>query len=318
MSEYKELIKAIDKLLKASDDDFIEKLKDEGYILSEETVEYINKLEDLISDIFENELDYFSKGIEGKELKAFMEGILPSLLSGDLTADKLTEVFKDVLGEFMKDVTDAYIKDIDNELAFSMFSDRTSEWINSWSKKLGKLMQLHSHEEINNILNKGLENGESVQQVMEKLMDSYGFSRKRARATAITEILTAHSYSKEEAIRQSPAVDRKEWIHTGGHKNKPRPHHQSNPPSGQIVAKSERFTINAPSETYYPMFPRDTDLPASERVHCHCVHRAIVNDSIFGLSIEERRKLQQQAIDDDNGAWEKELDARNKAQAGIE
>ncbi len=42
-----------------------------------------------------------------------------------------------------------------------------------------------------------------------------------------------------------------------------------------------------------------------------------MNEDILGLSLEERRSLQRQAIDDDNGAWEKELDAKNKAKAGI-
>ena len=35
------------------------------------------------------------------------------------------------------------------------------------------------------------------------------------------------------------------------------------------------------------------------------------------MSLEERQKLQQQIIDEDDRAWEKELDARNKAKAGI-
>ena len=35
------------------------------------------------------------------------------------------------------------------------------------------------------------------------------------------------------------------------------------------------------------------------------------------LSLEERQALQAQAIADDDGEWEKELDAQNKARAGI-
>ena len=163
-----------------------------------------------------------------------------------------------------------------------------------------------------------MDEGESIQTVVENLTDSYGFSRTRARATAITETLTAHSYAKEEAIRQSPAVDRKEWVHTGEHKIKPRPHHQANPPNGQIVAKNDNFTLEAPNGTYYPRFPRDTELPASERVNCHCIHRAIVNEDILGLSLADRRALQQEAIDNDNFVWELELNASNRAAAGIE
>ncbi len=47
-------------------------------------------------------------------------------------------------------------------------------------------------------------------------------------------------------------------------------------------------------------------------------HRGIVNADVLGLTLEERRELQAQAIAEDDGAWEKELDARNKAKAGID
>lgn len=316
MNEFEDLIKALDAYISKADDDLTNKLDEEGYTKAAETVENINALEDAIAEILEEELEYYLGELEGVDIENAVNNILPNLLAGDITDEKLADVFKDIFDKALRSLTDAYIKDIDKDLAFSMFSERTSDWIKSWSEELGKLMKLGSYEELQHVLSKGLEDGESVQQVMENLMDSYGFSRKRARATAITEMLTAHSYSKEEAIRQSPAVDRKEWRHTGEHKIKPRPHHQAL--DGTIVNKDEYFIINAPTGTYEAKFPRDITLPASERVNCHCVHRAIVNDDVLGLSIEERRKLQQQAIDDDNALWEAELDARNKAKAVIE
>jgi hypothetical protein len=66
------------------------------------------------------------------------------------------------------------------------------------------------------------------------------------------------------------------------------------------------------------MYPRDSILPPGESVNCHCIHRGIVSKDVLGLSLDERKRLQQEAIDADDGAWEKELDARNKAKAGIE
>lgn len=316
--EIKPLIKAIDVLLKAEDDDLKERLKEAGYINVDDTVDAINGLEDELSEALEKELNGFVEGIENIELDDSISNIIELLLNNDTTAENLENAFKSSFEDIMTKLTDVYIKDIDKDLAFTIFSNRTTDWINSWSEELGELMKLTSHNNLNRIVNNAFENGDSIQKVVENLMDSYGFSRARARATAITEILTAHSYSKEEAIRQSPAVDRKEWVHTGTHKNTPRPHHQTNPPNGQIVDKSESFEINSPKGTYKAKFPRDTNLPAGERVYCHCVHRGIVNDDIMSLSLEERRALQQQAIDEDNGEWEKELDAKNRAKAGIE
>ena len=43
----------------------------------------------------------------------------------------------------------------------------------------------------------------------------------------------------------------------------------------------------------------------------------VVSEEVLGLSLEERQALQAQAIAEDDDEWEKELDAQNKARAGI-
>jgi predicted ABC-type ATPase len=53
-------------------------------------------------------------------------------------------------------------------------------------------------------------------------------------------------------------------------------------------------------------------------VNCHCLCQPRVDKDILGLSLEERRELQAKAIAEDDGEWEKELDAKNRARAGIE
>ena len=310
-------IEAIDVLLKAADEDLTDQLKSEGYINPAESVETINTLEDRLSEALNNQLDYYLQGLEGADLENMLENILPALLAGDVSDAEMSEIFRDIFDGAMRSLTDAYIKDIDKDLAFSMFSNRATDWINSWSEELGQLMKLGSHDEIQRILSNALEEGESIQTVMEKLTDSYGFSRTRARATAITEMLTAHSVSAQEAFRQSPAVEKKMWKHTGTHKNKPRQNHVEM--DGKTVEKNKPFELEgADGTTYFPDYPRDQILPPSERVNCHCIIEAIVNEDILGLSLEERRDLQQQAIDKDNFVWEVELNASNRAAAGIE
>ena len=49
----------------------------------------------------------------------------------------------------------------------------------------------------------------------------------------------------------------------------------------------------------------------------HCLLQPVVSEEVLGLSLEERQALQAQAIAEDDGEWEKELDAQNKARAGI-
>lgn len=86
-----------------------------------------------------------------------------------------------------------------------------------------------------------------------------------------------------------------------------------------MVDKDKPFKlIGADGVTYYPMFPMDPILPAGEAINCKCISQPIVDEDILGMSLEERQKLQQEIIDDDDGEWEKELDARNRAKAGID
>mgnify|MGYP000747935359 FL=1 len=145
----------------------------------------------------------------------------------------------------------------------------------------------------------------------------YWTSHYRARRVAVTEILGAHSVAQQEAFMQSPAVESKGWLHTGNYRNEPRQNHIDM--DGQIVAKDQPFElIGADGIVYHPMYPRDVILPAGERINCHCIQQPIVSEDILGLPLEERKKLQQQAIDDMDDEWEAELDARNKAKAGIE
>ena len=89
---------------------------------------------------------------------------------------------------------------------------------------------------------------------------------------------------------------------------------------GQRVPAAAVYKLEgADGNTYYPLYPRDTtELPPGERVNCHCLSQPIVSEEVLGLSIEERRRLQAEAIEADNGEWEKELDAQNKAKAGID
>jgi hypothetical protein len=176
---------------------------------------------------------------------------------------------------------------------------------------------LSTYNQIESVLTDHLQSGSSVAEVTRAIMDS-GIRDEyyRARATAVTEMLRCHSVAAQEAIIQNPACEKKEWVHTGGHNNKPRQNHEDM--DGEIVDKDQPFTlVGADGGVYFPMYPRDPELPPGESVNCHCIHRGIVSDDILGLSYEERQELQQAAIDEDDGEWERELDERNRAKAGI-
>lgn len=313
------LLKAINAYIEKVDDNLVEALKEAGFIDTDATVEEISRLEESVAQALKNQTGYFTDATgDAVDLKTFADEIWPGIKLNDDLNEKLRLIFQEEFTTYMPELASHYTTQIDPELVANNISKRTTSWILQWSEELGEKMKLTSHTEIETILSTGLKEGKSVAEFTQSILDS-GIRDEyyKARRVSVTETLRAHSYAQEEAIIQSPAVEGKEWVHTGSYRNEPRQNHVDI--SGTIVPKGDPFTLEgADGTTYYPMFPRDSILPPGESVNCHCIHRGIVSEDILGLPIEERRRLQAEAIAEDDGKWELELDAKNKAKAGIE
>lgn len=318
MNSCNALLKAIDKYIQKADDDLINALKKAGYIRPKETITWAEGIEDAITEALEEESAmFFDYAGNALDIEEFAERIWPEIKLTDALAEKVTTIFAEQLRDFLPELIEPYLKRTDNALTLLSVTKKTTAWIESWSKELGSLMKLTSHTTIEDILKKDLESGVGIQQFILDIQESgIREERYRARRTAITEALRAHSVAQEEAIQQSPAVEEKEWVHSGSYRNVPRQNHVDM--DGQIVKKEAAFTlIGADGETYYPMYPRDPILPPGESINCHCIHRGIVSEEILGLPLERRKELQAEAIAEMDDAWEKELNERNKAKAGI-
>lgn len=313
------LLKAIDNYIAKADDDLKDTLEAEGYAEPGMTVKRISDIEDAIAEALENESELFITNANTCiDVETFAARIWPGVKLDDQTAEKIQEIFIEQMEEYLPDLIKPYLKRTDKGLTLTSVSKRTTAWVQSWGKQLGQLMQLTSHNELQSILDKNLKDGKGIQDFISDIQNSgIRNERYRARATAVTEALRAHSVAQEEAIQQSPAVEEKEWVHTGSFRNDPRPNHEAM--SGQIVPKDQPFILyGADGGVYYPQYPRDIVLPAGESVNCHCIHRGIVSESVLGLSLERRKELQAEAIAEMDDQWEKELAERNKAKAGIE
>lgn len=312
------LLKAIDAYLAKADDDLSEALDDAGFIEPKETVKDAAALEDALTEALEKETKYFrAKAKKAVDLEAFAKD-WPEIIEGDNVDEQLARLFVEDFERNIPSLAAGYIKKIDPQLTVKTITARTTAWASEWSEKLSGLMKLETHKEIEQLLTETLKDGKGVAEFTQALIDGgIRSERYRARATALTETLRAHSVAQQEALIQNPAVESKEWVHTGAYRNTPRENHVAM--DGVIVPKDEPFVLEgADGVTYYPMYPRDPSLPPGESVNCHCIHRGVVNDDILGLPLEERKRLQQEAIDAMDDEWEKELDAKNKAKAGIE
>lgn len=312
----KPLMKAIDAYIAKADDDLEEELEDEGYAKPKKTIEYASDIEEKIAEVLLEETDYFiAEAEKAVNLEEFAKEIWPKVKLNDDLMEKLITIFTENFNAFMPEFIEYYIQQTDRNLKLPQVSKKTTAWVKSWSNQLGQIMKLNSHKEIETILTRGLENGSSIATFTSDILDS-GIRDEyyKARRVSITEVLRAHSVAQQEAFMQSPAVRKKRWRHTGSYRNQPRKAHVEM--DGQIVPVDEPYELKGEKGTYYPMYPRDTNLPPEESINCHCISQPIVDEDVLGLSLEERERLQQEAIDEMDDEWEKELDARNKA--GIE
>lgn len=313
------LIKAIDAYIAKADGDLADALGKEGYAKPKKTLKYAQDIEDGVAEVLVEETDYFiAEAEKAVDLETFAKDIWPKVKLKDELKGKLAAVFKENLEKFMPEFIGYYIKQTDKDLKLSQVSKRTTAWVKSWSEELGEIMKLNSHKEIERILEKGLKDGSSIATFTREILDS-GIRDEyyKARRVAVTEVLTAHRAAQQEAFMQSPAVSEKMWRHTGEYRNEPRQNHVDM--DGQRVPVGEPFElIGADGGTYNPMYPGDPILPPEERINCHCIEQPVVSEEILGLPLEERQRLQQEAIDDMDDEWEKELDAKNKAKAGID
>lgn len=313
------LLKAIDAYLAKADDDLADALESEGFAEPQATVSRIASVEDDVANALLAETSLvLTRAGQAIDLEQFAAEVWPGVKLDDTLAADLLQIFKAQFTTALNELVPAYLAQTDHELVCSRFSKRTTAWIESWSEELGGLMKLNSHTEIETILTKGLEDGAGIADFTRMLQDS-GIRDEyyKARRAALTEVLRAHSVAQHESIMQSPAVEMKRWLHTGSYRNQPRENHAAF--SGTVVPKDAPFMLPGRDGGTYPcMYPRDPALPASESIHCHCIEQPVVSADVLGLPLEERQRLQAEAIAEMDDAWEAELDAKYRAAAGVE
>lgn len=313
------LIKAIDAFLQKADRDLSDILADEGYLKSKETVEIMSELEEQITQLLLEETDLVLSETENAvDLETFAKDIWPGIKLDDPLREKLETVFWECFSAFVPEFAGYYLSDMEQGLKVTQVSKQTTDWVKSWSRELAEIMKLKSHEQIEKILVDGLEKGSGIAEFTRAIQES-GIRNEyyRARRVAVTEVLTAHRAAKLEAILQSPSAEQKIWRHTGIYITEPRQNHIDM--DGTKVLKTEPFELSgADGKTYYPMFPGDTNLPPGERIECHCAFDGVTNADILGLSLEERERLQQEALEEFDKEWEAKLKARNQAMVGFQ
>ncbi|BDG48785.1 phage minor head protein [Parageobacillus sp. KH3-4] len=301
MSKVEQLLQSLNAFIQKAEEEDDEKLTDvvPDFPGLEILPKIVEDYEKKIAKLLRNQRKLYLKEMKAfvsKDDKPTLEAILQYFTNNLFATDEFAEEFGEVTAEFLQltieELCKKLMESIDPDIPFVETSTQTTNWVKDWSTKLADLMQLNTHKAIEKVLTDAIENGDSIQDVELKMKDLPEFDRKRARTTAITEILTASSRAQWESYMQSPAVVKKKWKHSGSKKNQPRENHVAM--DGVEVGVDEEFKIEGSGETC--QYPRDPSLSAKERVNCHCTMGPVVDESILGLSQEEKEQLRQEAL----------------------
>lgn len=307
-----DLIDAIDRYIEKADNDLAAKLKKSGFLKAKFSVKRISELEDLLNDALEKEADGIIEGA-GKA-KSLDDVDVDKLLADNSVQEEIAEIMAEHYEGVLPELTDAYIKHADKDLSFISSTKRTSAWVKLWSEQVAEFMEDSSSKKIGALLEEHLKSGKGIDEFVRALQDNgIRNERYRARTVAVTETLRAHSVAHNDAMMQNPCVIEKIWRHTGQQNNTPRPNHVAM--NGQKVKKDEPFTlIGADGLTYEPMHPHDSTLPVGETANCHCIVQDGIDPDIIGLPLEERQRMQEEALADLDEEWEAEMRAKHQAE----
>ena len=292
-----EIIECINRIIEKDNDKLYDKLKKMGIAFAAMTVRQISLLEKRIATAMK-------KWHKSEKTSLLNSESLFSFLSSHTTESEadaelvqaVSQAVEETCGDVLQASADQYIRQTDAELSVTEISAPTAAAVSEASVQAGTSVLRHVTDEISNIIQEAINNGDSVDDAAKRIFD--GRLRDEyyeARRVAQTEMMRTHAYAKYEALRQSPVVNAKRWRHTGAKGAASRENHVNI--SGQTVPKDQPFTLTGrDGATYHPMLPHDTALPAAEAINCHCILEAVIDKDLKSLPPEQKAQMQRDNI----------------------
>lgn len=292
-----EIIECINRIIEKDNDKLYDKLKKMGIAFAAMTVRQISLLEKRIAIAMK-------KWHKSEKTSLLNSESLFSFLSSHTTESEadaelvqaVSQAVEETCGDVLQASADQYIRQTDAELSVTEISAPTAAAVSEASVQAGTSVLRHVTDEISNIIQEAINNGDSVDDAAKRIFD--GRLRDEyyeARRVAQTEMMRTHAYAKYEALQQSPVVNAKRWRHTGAKGAASRENHVNI--SGQTVPKDQPFTLTGrDGATYHPMLPHDTALPAAEAINCHCILEAVIDKDLKSLPPEQKAQMQRDNI----------------------
>lgn len=292
-----EIIECINRIIEKDNDKLYDKLKKMGIAFAAMTVRQISLLEKRIATAMK-------KWHKSEKTSLLNSESLFSFLSSHTTESEadaelvqaVSQAVEETCGDVLQASADQYIRQTDAELSVTEISAPTAAAVSEASVQAGTSVLRHVTDEISNIIQEAINNGDSVDDAAKRIFDDrLRDEYYEARRVAQTEMMRTHAYAKYEALQQSPVVNAKRWRHTGAKGAASRENHVNI--SGQTVPKDQPFTLTGrDGATYHPMLPHDTALPAAEVINCHCILEAVIDKDLKSLPPEQKAQMQRDNI----------------------
>ena len=292
-----EIIECINRIIEKDNDKLYDKLKKMGIAFAAMTVRQISLLEKRIAIAMK-------KWHKSEKTSLLNSESLFSFLSSHTTESEadaelvqaVSQAVEETCGDVLQASADQYIRQTDDELSVTEISAPTAAAVSEASVQAGTSVLRHVTDEISNIIQEAINNGDSVDDAAKRIFDDrLRDEYYEARRVAQTEMMRTHAYAKYEALQQSPVVNAKRWRHTGAKGAASRENHVNI--SGQTVPKDQPFTLTGrDGATYHPMLPHDTALPAAEAINCHCILEAVIDKDLKSLPPEQKAQKQRDNI----------------------
>ena len=292
-----EIIECINRIIEKDNDKLYDKLKKMGIAFAAMTVRQISLLEKRIAIAMK-------KWHKSEKTSLLNSESLFSFLSSHTTESEadaelvqaVSQAVEETCGDVLQASADQYIRQTDAELSVTEISAPTAAAVSEASVQAGTSVLRHVTDEISNIIQEAINNGDSVDDAAKRIFDDrLRDEYYEARRVAQTEMMRTHAYAKYEALQQSPVVNAKRWRHTGAKGAASRENHVNI--SGQTVPKDQPFTLTGrDGATYHPMLPHDTALPAAEAINCHCILEAVIDKDLKSLPPEQKAQMQRDNI----------------------
>lgn len=202
-----ELIKKALAIKKDENDELEKLLEDSGFVIAGLLVELINNAQDSIEDVLQDDLDEIFIIVESLKYNKVPNNrkIKRLLGSRDFLAN-FKQVVNPELVNGLNKTGQEFSRIYGTDFSYEDLTKRTKKEFDKWLKDLPRVMQLSTDSEVTKLIKQSFEEGKGIKWLRKKLAQSYEFSYKRARVTAITELLTMQSYGAFENIMQSKSV----------------------------------------------------------------------------------------------------------------